>query len=81
MADVYDALTTQRFYKEAFSHEKARQIILNLRGSHFDPDVVDAFLALESQFNRIREEKLVQEKRTVPTAGECRPFVGKAAAL
>ena len=82
VADVYDALTTQRFYKEAFSHEKARQIILNLRGSHFDPDVVDAFLALESQFDRIREEKLVQEKRAVPAAdGECRPFVGKAAAL
>lgn len=80
VADVYDALTTQRFYKEAFSHEKARQIILNLRGSHFDPDVVDAFLAIESQFDRIREEKLGQEKQAVPAAGgECRPGVGKAA--
>jgi PAS domain S-box-containing protein len=81
VADVYDALTTKRFYKEAFSHEKARQIILNLRGNHFDPEVVDAFLALEGQFNRIREEKLGQEKKSVPTAGECRPPAGEAAAL
>jgi hypothetical protein len=63
VADVYDALTTKRFYKEAFSHAKARQIILNLRGSHFDPEVVDAFLALEDQFNRVREEKLGRRKR------------------
>ena len=81
VADVYDALTTRRFYKEAFSHQKARQIILNLRGNHFDPDVVDAFLALEGQFDRIREEKLVQEKQAVPTAGECRPAAAQAAAI
>lgn len=80
VADVYDALTTKRFYKEAFSHPKARQIILNLRGNHFDPEVVDAFLALEGQFDRIREEKLVQEKKTAPTAGECRPDAIQATA-
>ena len=63
VADVYDALTTKRFYKEAFSHDKARQIIRDLKGSHFDPEVVDAFLALEGQFDRIREEKLDQERK------------------
>jgi response regulator RpfG family c-di-GMP phosphodiesterase len=75
VADVYDALTTKRFYKEAFSHDKARQIIVNLRGQQFDPEVVDAFLALEGQFDRIREEKLRQEKTAVSAAGESRPAV------
>ncbi len=53
LADVYDALTTKRFYKEAFPHEKAREIIIGLKGSHFDPDVVDAFLTNEKEFNSI----------------------------
>jgi response regulator RpfG family c-di-GMP phosphodiesterase len=62
LADVYDALTTKRFYKEAYSHERSRQIILELKGTHFDPEVVDVFLALEDEFNRIRREK--QENET-----------------
>ena len=53
LADVYDALTSRRFYKEAFLHGEARDIILGLRGAHFDPDVVDAFIALENRFNSI----------------------------
>ena len=53
LADVYDALISKRVYKDAFSHEKAREIILEGRGSHFDPDVVDAFLAIEEEFVRI----------------------------
>ncbi len=55
LADVYDALISRRAYKEAFSHEKAKSVILEGRGSHFDPDVVDSFLACEDQFIRIRE--------------------------
>ena len=47
VADVYDALTTKRVYKEAFTHEVARAIIIAGRGTDFDPDVVDAFLAQE----------------------------------
>jgi len=50
LADVYDALTTQRAYKDAFSHEKSREIILEGRGTHFDPAVVDAFLQGEDEF-------------------------------
>lgn len=50
LADVYDALTTKRVYKPAFSHAKARQIILEGSGTHFDPIVVEAFKACESQF-------------------------------
>ncbi len=55
VADVYDALTSKRSYKEAFSHQKAMEIIKKDRGTHFDPDVVDAFLAHEDEFRRIRE--------------------------
>jgi putative two-component system response regulator len=55
LADVYDALTSRRVYKNAFSHDTARSTIVNERGSHFDPDVVDAFLAVEPQFIAVRE--------------------------
>jgi PAS domain S-box-containing protein len=54
LADVYDALTSKRFYKDAYSHDRAREIIVDLKGTHFDPDVVEAFLAAESQFDQIR---------------------------
>lgn len=54
VADVYDALTSKRCYKEAFSHEIAKAIILESRGSHFDPRLVDAFLAVEQEFNQVR---------------------------
>jgi response regulator RpfG family c-di-GMP phosphodiesterase len=50
VADVYDALICKRVYKEAFSHEKAKSILLDGKGGHFDPDIVDAFLAIENQF-------------------------------
>ena len=53
LADVYDALISRRVYKPAFSHEQSRDIIVAGRGLHFDPDVVDAFLALEDEFRAI----------------------------
>ncbi len=56
LADVYDALTSVRRYKAAWSHEQARDEIVERRGTHFDPDVVDAFLAVEDEFIRIAEE-------------------------
>jgi putative two-component system response regulator len=56
VADVYDALTSKRVYKDAFSHKQARKLIFTGRGTQFDPDVVDAFLTAESQFLAIREE-------------------------
>jgi len=61
LADVYDALTTERFYKRAFSHEKTRQIIIDLKSTHFDPQFVEIFLQLEEDFNRIREEHFKEE--------------------
>ena len=53
LADVYDALISRRVYKPAMSHAEARVIILAGRGSHFDPDVVDAFLSVEDDFIEI----------------------------
>src|SRR5258706_1534900 len=53
IADVYDALTSQRVYKSATTHEVARSIIVKDRGTHFDPILVDAFLRCESEFKKI----------------------------
>ena len=50
LADVYDALTTKRVYKEALPHEQARKMIIAEAGAHFDPEVVEAFLAREDDF-------------------------------
>jgi response regulator RpfG family c-di-GMP phosphodiesterase len=61
LADVYDALTTKRFYKKAYTHEKSKQMIAELKGIHFDPEIVDVFLTLEDEFNRIRRENLEDE--------------------
>jgi response regulator RpfG family c-di-GMP phosphodiesterase len=56
LADVYDALTTKRPYKEAMSHAKATQIIVDGKGSHFDPRIVEAFLASHLEFESIAKE-------------------------
>lgn len=69
LADVYDALTTDRFYKPAYSHEKSRQIIIDLKATHFDPEIVDVFLQLEDDFNRIREEQFVGKAEHENEAG------------
>jgi putative two-component system response regulator len=53
LADVYDALISRRVYKECMSHEQAVHIIGEGKGTHFDPDIVDAFLALTDQFQAI----------------------------
>ena len=49
IADVFDALTSKRRYKEPFSAEKSLAIIRARRGSHFDPDVTDAFFAIQDE--------------------------------
>ena len=53
VADVYDALISRRVYKEGMSHEKAAAIIIEGRGQHFDPDMVDAFIELQDAFQAI----------------------------
>jgi putative two-component system response regulator len=55
VADVYDALVSRRTYKRPKSHKEASRIIVEGRGSHFDPDIVDAFLAVSREFEEIAE--------------------------
>jgi PAS domain-containing protein len=56
IADVFDALTSKRPYKEPFSVEDSLAIIGEGRGSHFDPDVVDAFFAIQDEILTIKKE-------------------------
>lgn len=56
VADVYDALISKRVYKPAFPHEKASEIILQGRGSHFDSEIVDVYVTVEEEFKQIAQE-------------------------
>lgn len=53
LADAYDAIISSRVYKSAQSHEEAVRMLSGKRGTYFDPDVVDAFLAVHAQFREI----------------------------
>ncbi len=53
VADVFDALTSERPYKKAFDYEKSLRIITEGSGKHFDPDVIDAFLKAQDEIKRI----------------------------
>jgi putative two-component system response regulator len=65
LADAYDALTSKRVYKDAFTHDKARAAVIKGRGTHFDPDVVDAFLANETKFIAV-QQSLTDESTPQP---------------
>lgn len=56
VADCYDALISRRVYKPPMSHERAVQIILEGRGNHFDPLIVDAFSVLQGDFLKIAKQ-------------------------
>ena len=73
LADVYDALTTDRVYKRAYPHELARSMIVESSGVHFDPDVVEAFLASEAMFVAIQQgfaEPLADSEASVEKAAQ-----------
>lgn len=53
LADVFDALISNKVYKDGVSHDRAVQIITEGRGAHFDPAVVDAFLEVHEVFRSI----------------------------
>ncbi len=53
IADVYDALISNKVYRQGVSHDKAVQIIFGERGAHFDPDMVDAFIEIQDTFAEI----------------------------
>lgn len=54
LVDVYEALRAKRPYKEPFSHQKAKQIIVEGCGCNFDPQVVQAFCSVEAEFDQIQ---------------------------
>jgi len=56
IADVYDALVSERPYKKAFSHKKACEIIEEGKGSHFDPVLVEVFKKVADKFEKIKHE-------------------------
>jgi len=56
IADVYDALISKRRYKPSFTHEEAVSFIVQSRGTHFDPEVVDVFCEIQEEFRRIVRE-------------------------
>src|SRR5574343_592601 len=68
LADVYDALISRRVYKEGMSQDKAVKLIADNRGAHFDPDIADAFIALQDEFFAISQRYAdtdadIEEKR------------------
>jgi putative two-component system response regulator len=65
VADVFDALTSRRPYKEAFSHEKAVRIMREERGTHFDPNLLDLFLDNFADVLAIHEH--YQDSETPPS--------------
>ena len=56
VADVYDALISRRVYRERMTHEKVVQIVIEGRGTHFDPDIVDAFIEIQEEFSEIARQ-------------------------
>ncbi|MCL2224504.1 MAG: response regulator [Defluviitaleaceae bacterium] len=55
IADVYDALVSTRPYKESYSHDKACSMIIENKGTQFDPDMVDLFLTVADDFKQVTE--------------------------
>jgi putative two-component system response regulator len=53
IADVYDALTSDRPYKKAYTHEEAVDIIARDKGKHFDPTLIDVFIDIADQFKKV----------------------------
>lgn len=68
LADVYDALISERVYKPAMPHDQAKALIVQGRGQHFDPDVVDAFLAAEAAFIGIAARFVDRPERAATSA-------------
>ncbi|MBV8250384.1 MAG: two-component system response regulator [Comamonas sp.] len=56
LADVYDALISRRVYKPPFPHEEAVHIVRQGSGSHFDPDIVAAFLTIQKSFRQVAQQ-------------------------
>lgn len=57
IADVYDALRSERVYKKPFSHHESVKIMREQRGTHFDPLILDCFIEIHDEFNDINIKK------------------------
>ena len=75
VADVYDALTVKRVYKPAFSHEEAKAIIVEGRGTQFDPAIVDVFLMREADFVAVKEALAEEPEEALASAAACEPVL------
>jgi len=69
VGDVYDALVSRRVYKLPFPHEKAVAIILEGKGEHFDPDMVDAFMEIADEYYVISQDYADSEEAVKAKAG------------
>lgn len=70
IADVYDALSVKRVYKEPYPHEQCVDIIRDERGRQFDPEIVDVFLTIESEFRGIARRFADAEARNEVAASD-----------
>ncbi len=77
LADAYDAITSARVYKASLSHAEAVRAIRAQRGKHFDPAVVDAFLARAAELDRVRsamqDAPAAEAPDPLPAAGDRAP--------
>lgn len=75
LADVYDSLISARVYRQPMAHKDVADIIIAGRGSHFDPDIVDAFVASQEEFQMIVKQF---SERTDPLSKPLHPFLEDA---
>lgn len=66
IADVYDALTTERSYKKAFQHSSALENMKRERGKHFSPAIFDVFMEIASEMDQIRESYSEKAENDIP---------------
>lgn len=69
IADNFDALTTARVYKPAFNFEHTQELMLNERGKHFDPELLDLFLSSEDDLRSIHDHYADTMNQSLPKVG------------
>lgn len=79
LADVYDALISRRVYKPAMPHPDAVAMIVKGRGTHFDPDVTDAFLAIQQAFEQVARQFADGDGETLREAVRMHDAIGTEA--
>ncbi|MEI7997446.1 MAG: two-component system response regulator [Methylococcaceae bacterium] len=77
VADVYDALISRRVYKDSMPHEDALKIMREGRGTHFDPDMLDAFLEIHETMRAIAERFVDEDKELAAKREQLKPLGGE----